>query len=160
MFRTSLTSVSVARREVTERLDLFELRSGAEQQIFAAVRRGELDTDRQALAIVEQRDRARRLTGRVEQRGERREVAGVHDALERIVAVRRERAERHRRRRHGRCQPKIVALEERTDLARDAVDPRPRRSVRRRLDHMLYLVVLQGELLDLVGGEGVPDDML
>src|SRR3569623_1526482 len=104
MFPTSLTSVSEARREVTERLDLFELGGGAKHQIFAAVRRGELDTDRQALAVVEQRDRARRLTSRVEQRGERCEVTGVHDALERIVAVRRERAERRRRRRRGRCQ--------------------------------------------------------
>src|SRR3569832_661912 len=108
MFRTSLTSVSVARREVTERLDLFELGGGAEQQIFAAVRRGELDTDRQALAVVEQRDRARRLAGRVEQRGERREVTGVHDALERIVAKQHKQTKQQQQQRHRQRQPKIV----------------------------------------------------
>ena len=77
----------VAGRGVDERLRGLELGGDAEQQILAAVRGDELDADRQAGGVAIQRDRARGLAGRVERRGERREVAGAEDAGERIVGA-------------------------------------------------------------------------
>src|SRR5439155_21679020 len=88
-----------------------ELRADLEEYVLARRARDELDRGRQAVVAVEEREHQRRLAGRVERGGERREAARGGERRERVLGVGVQRAERQRALRESRRDDDVERVE-------------------------------------------------